>query len=195
MPAGVALVTTSGGRATVTSWPPTGALAVGAESVPGVPAAAALWEMVNVVPAIDSVALRAAPLLAATVAVTVPEPLPVAPAVMVTKVALLVAVHVQPVPAVTGTVAVPPAAPNVDALIEPAVIVHDGVVGVSSFEHADAAISSNTAVRRRQDFIMPPSITEIRGHPAERAAGNCRDPMPGCDAHDRGSQREECRGR
>src|SRR5262249_15253829 len=129
VPVVVALVTTSGGRVTVTCCPPTGEVAVGADNVPGVDAAAALWDTLNVDPAIVSVAVRAAPVLAATVKFAVPLPLPDAPDVNVTKVALLVAVHAHPVPAVTGTDPVPPAAPKFDALIAPAVVVQDGVVG------------------------------------------------------------------
>jgi hypothetical protein len=154
------LLTVSGGRATVTPWPPIGEVATGADRLPGVPAAAALWEIVNVVPAIDSVAVRAAPVLAATVKLAVPLPLPDAPAEIVTNVALLVAVHAQPLPAVIGTDPVPPAAPNVDALIAPAVTVHAvvGAVGVSSFEHPEAAMRSITAARRRREVIMTRSI-------------------------------------
>jgi hypothetical protein len=120
---------------------------------------AALWEIVNVVPAIVSVAVRAAPVLVATVKVTVP--LPDAPADTVTNVALLVADQVQPLPAVIGTDPVPPAAPNVDALIAPTVTVHDGVVGVVGvllFEHPDATMRSITVASRRREVIMPRSI-------------------------------------
>jgi hypothetical protein len=54
--------------------------------------------------------------------------LPVAPEEIVMKVALVVAVHAHPVGAVTGTDPVPPAAPNVVAVMVPAVTVHVGVV-------------------------------------------------------------------
>ena len=170
------MLTTSGGRVVVTGCPPTGEFAVGADSVPGVETAAALWAIVKVVPAMVSVAVRAAPVLAATVMVAVPLPLPDPPAEIVTNVALLVAVHVHPVPAVTATDAVPPAAPNVDALIAPAVIVHDGVVGVagvSSFEHAEAATRNITAVSRRREVIMTRAYTEI---PADWESGNQKEP-------------------
>jgi hypothetical protein len=155
-------LTTSGGRFTVICCPPTGDAALGADKEPGVGAVAALCEIVNDVPAIVSVAVRAAPVLAAIVKVTVPLPLPDAPAVIAANVALLVAVQVQPVPAVTATVALPPAAPNVDALMAPAVTVHDvggvGVVGVSSFEHPYAAMRSIIAASSRREVIMAPSI-------------------------------------
>ena len=122
----------------------------------------------KVVPAIVSVAVRAAPLLDATVKLAVPLPLPDAPPEIVTNVALLVAVHAHPVPAVTGTDPVPPAAPNVEALIAPAVTVHDGVVGVvgvSFFEHPNAAMRSITAVNRRREVIMCPSIHRVSHRP------------------------------
>ena len=48
--------------------------------------------------------MRAAPVLAATLNETDPFPVPLAPAVMVIHEALLAAVHVHPLPAVTLTV-------------------------------------------------------------------------------------------
>ena len=54
--------------------------------------------------------VRAAPVLAAALKVTVPLPVPAAPAVIVTQAALLVAVHAQPARDVTPVVPVPPAA-------------------------------------------------------------------------------------
>lgn len=59
---------------------------------------------VNVWPATVIVPVRAAPVFAATLKVTLPLPLPVAPAVIAIHEALLVAVHPQPLPAVTATV-------------------------------------------------------------------------------------------
>ena len=81
-----------------------------------------------VVPPTVSAPLRAAPPFAATVKATVPLPLPVAPDEIVMNVALLVAVHAHPVGAVTGTDPVPPAAPNVVAVMVPAVTAQDVVV-------------------------------------------------------------------
>ena len=81
-----------------------------------------------VVPPMLSVPLRAAPEFAATVNATVPLPLPVAPDEIVMNVALLVAVHAHPVAAVTDTDPVPPAAPNVDALMVPVVMVQEVLV-------------------------------------------------------------------
>ena len=59
-----------------------------------------------------SVPVRALPVLAATLKVTLPLPEPVVPAVMVIHAALLAAVHPQPAPAdtATETPVVPPAA-------------------------------------------------------------------------------------
>ena len=114
-------------------------------------------------PATASVAVRAAPALAATAKLIVPFPVPDAPAEMVTNAALLVAVHAQPVPAVTGTDPVPPAAPNVDALIAPATTVQEGAVvaaGVSSFEQPNAAISRITAGNSRREVVMRGAYTE-----------------------------------
>jgi hypothetical protein len=70
----------------------------------------------NVCPPIVIVALRDdAFVLAGALNVTVPLPLPVVPAVTVSHVALLVAVHPQPLPAVTLTEPAPPVA-TTDAL-------------------------------------------------------------------------------
>jgi hypothetical protein len=69
-------------------------------------AAPAACVTVNIWPAIVKVPFRAAPVLAATLYATVPLPVPVAPEVMVSHDALLVAVHAQPDPLVTVTVPV-----------------------------------------------------------------------------------------
>jgi hypothetical protein len=61
-------------------------------------------------PPICMVAERAAPLLAAAVNATVPEPSPLAPPVIVIHDAVVVAVHVQPLPEVTAIVPLPPLA-------------------------------------------------------------------------------------
>jgi hypothetical protein len=55
--------------------------------------------------------------LAAAKKVTVPEPLPL-PAVMVSQLALLIALHVQLLPAVTPTAPLPPAAASVTVLVD-----------------------------------------------------------------------------
>jgi hypothetical protein len=70
--------------------------------------AAAAWVTVNVWPATVSVPVRAVPVFAATFAATAPLPLPLAPAAIETKGALLVAVQPQAPAADTETVAVPP---------------------------------------------------------------------------------------
>ena len=59
-------------------------------------------------PAIVSVPLRAAPVLAAALNCTDPLPLPLAPDVMVSHVALLAAVHPHPLLVVTLTGPLPP---------------------------------------------------------------------------------------
>ena len=63
----------------------------------------AAWETVNVLPAINSMPLRAAPVLAATAKDTEPSPLPVRPLEIVIHGTSEVAVHAQPDPAVTDT--------------------------------------------------------------------------------------------
>lgn len=75
-------------------------------------AAAAAWLTVKVRPAMVSVPVRAAPLFAATVKPTDPFPEPLAPEVMLSHAAWLVALQVQlPPDAVTVTgVPLPPAA-------------------------------------------------------------------------------------
>ncbi len=65
---------------------------------------------VNGVPAIVTVALRAAPVFGLTEKPTVPLPVPLAPLVIEIQGASLVAVHAQPAPAVTVTLPVPPPA-------------------------------------------------------------------------------------
>jgi hypothetical protein len=65
---------------------------------------------VNVCPPIVSVPVRDDPLLAAIVKLTVPLPLPVGPAVIVSQLTPGAAVHAQPLPAVTVTDPVPPLA-------------------------------------------------------------------------------------
>jgi len=111
-----------------------------------------------VVPEIVSVALRAAPVFGATVNATVPLPLPDAPDEIATKVALLAAVHVHPVAAVTGTDPVPPAAPNAEAVMAPAETVQDGAVvfGVVLllFEHATTRRRTIAVNRRRSGSSM-----------------------------------------
>ena len=73
-------------------------------------AAAAVCVTVNAWPAIVRVPERGPPGLAATLNVTGPSPLPLAPEVTVTHAGPLPAVQAQPLPADTATVPVPPAA-------------------------------------------------------------------------------------
>jgi hypothetical protein len=70
------------------------------------------WLTVNGCPAIVSVPVRAGPESAAAVNVTVPFPLPLAPAVIVSQLSAVAAVQVHPAAVVTVTgVPAPPAAP------------------------------------------------------------------------------------
>jgi hypothetical protein len=71
---------------------------------------AAAWFTVNVWPAMVMVPLRALAVFAAALNVTLPSPLPPAPAVIEIHEALLLAVHEHPLPADTPTVPVPPPA-------------------------------------------------------------------------------------
>ena len=73
----------------------------------------AAWVTVKVLPPTVKVPVRAdVPVLAATLYVTEPLPLPDAPAVIVIHAALLTAVHPQPVPALTETTPVKPIDPT-----------------------------------------------------------------------------------
>src|SRR2546422_699086 len=97
-------------------------------TVPVPPAASKVWlvgaievtqtpeascDTVTVAPATVNVPVRGMPVLAATVAVTLPLPVPFAPLVIVMKLALLMAVQVQPAFALTGVVSEPPPASTV----------------------------------------------------------------------------------
>lgn len=68
------------------------------------------WTTVTVWPPTVRDPVRAGPDVAATAKVTVPEPFPLAPPVIVIHGALLVAVHAQPLAVFTPTVPVPPPA-------------------------------------------------------------------------------------
>ena len=70
------------------------------------------WLMVTVRPAIVTDADRSPPLLAATVSVTAPGPLPVAPDVTVTHDSPALDVHAQPASVSTAILVVPPDAPT-----------------------------------------------------------------------------------
>lgn len=71
---------------------------------------AAAWLTVNVCPAIVTVPLRAAPVVAATLSPTVPAPVPAPPAVTVIHGAFDADVQLHPSPADTDTEADPPLA-------------------------------------------------------------------------------------
>jgi hypothetical protein len=84
----------------------------------------AAWFTVNVRPPIVTVPVRAAPALADTFNITVPFPLPLAPDVIDSHGALLIAVHAQPAVVVTATlIPVAPAA-GADWLVGVMLIVH-----------------------------------------------------------------------
>jgi hypothetical protein len=103
--------------------------------------------IVTVVPATVNVPVRLAPVLAATVKDTVPLAVPVDPAVIVMKAALLTDVHAHEVAAVTVAAPVPPSGGNVEGLgwateNEQVVV---GFAGVSS-EHAPAARAASSII-------------------------------------------------
>jgi hypothetical protein len=90
---------------------------------------------VNVAPAIVRVPVRLVePALAATVNVTVPEPVPAAPVLTVIHAALLTAVQVHPVPAVTVLLPLPPAA-TIDCDVGEMVGAH-GALNANVFDRA-----------------------------------------------------------
>ena len=90
-------------------------------------------DTVNACPATVTVPVRGDDeLFASTLNATVPLPVPDAPAVTVTHVTLLVAVHSQPVSAVTATEPVPPAEGT------------DWLVGVIAYVHGTDASASTT---------------------------------------------------
>jgi len=101
--------------------------------------------IVTVWPATVSVPVReVVPVFAATLYVTVPLPVPLAPAVTVIQDALLVAVHAQPAVAVTVTVADPPLAA--------------GLADVGDAEYAQGAVNANVL-----DWalgVLPPGPTD-----------------------------------
>src|SRR5436189_4288166 len=119
-------------------------------------------------PAIVSVLVRSAPVLTATVNAAVPLPVPL-PVVKATNAALLVAVQLQPVPAVTvmGAEPVPPSGPKMvvgcTTLNE-----HEGavVVVLSFLLQADAnsetpsVRTSGREKRRSKTMAAPPSTVE-----------------------------------
>jgi len=101
---------------------------------------AAAWVTVNVCPAMLSVPVReVVAVFAPTLYATEPEPLPLAPEVIVIHAALLAAVHVQPVAAVTVTL--PVAAADVVRLEEVGAMLGAHVrLNANVFERALAAV-------------------------------------------------------
>ena len=107
-----------------------------------------------------NVPVRATPVLAAMEKFTLPAPLPLAPDVIVSHVALLDALHEHPLPADTATgVPVPPAAPI------------DCDVGLIEYEHAVAAWLTVK--------VWPPIVAvPVRAVPVLAAAFNVTVPLP-----------------
>ena len=103
---------------------------------------------VKVWPAIVTVPVRCAVAeFAAMVMLTVPLPVPLAPAVIVTKlVALLTAVHVHPDVVVTFTVPVPPAAVNCCPGGVMPKLHGDPIVKVNEFEAPPPGVGLNTLI-------------------------------------------------
>jgi len=166
LPVAAELLTTSVGRSS-TSWPPLGDRGVGAASVAGGVTTAARCVTVIEEPAIVSVLVRSAPVLTATVNAAVPLPVPL-PVVNVMNDALLVAVQLQLLPAVTviGAEPVPPSGPNVVVGCT-TLNAHDGVVvGDSFLLHADAnndaaiAMTDNRKKCRSHTMPTPPVTME-----------------------------------
>jgi hypothetical protein len=150
----VELLTTSVGRAVVTVTPPTGELALGADSVTdvggGCVPVAPRCVIITVDPAIVIVPVRSlVAVFAATVNCTVPFPVPLAPWVMVMNVEPLAAVHEHVDAVVTATVPVPPSGGNAATLGCPTVNVHvvEGFVGVLSSPHAPASDAATSPTR------------------------------------------------
>ena len=113
-------------------------------------------------PPIEMLADRAAPVFAATLYATDPLPLPDAPELIVRKLALLTAVHAQPVAAVTGIVPVVAAALR-PVVTEPTVIAHAAADGaaVELFEHAAAASATAADARKassRRGYLIRPAF-------------------------------------
>src|SRR5215218_6279865 len=121
--------------------------------------AAAACDTLTVWPATVTVPLRAAPVLAAAVKVTVPEPLPEV-ALGVSHASLLLTVHAPHVlPAVTVTPALPPVSPNAR------------VVGLAVMTHAAATWLTLT--------VCPATVTvPLRAAPVLGVAVNVTAPEP-----------------
>ena len=108
-----------------------------------------------------SVPVRAPPVLAATLSVTIPSPLPAAPPVMVIHGTALVAVHAHPSVDVTSIVREPPAA-DVD-------------VAVGSIEE----VQSGAAALWLRATPSPSIVIEpLRAAPPLRATRNATLPLP-----------------
>ena len=104
----------------------------------------------RVVPATVNVPVRLAPVFAATVKDTLPFAVPVDPAVIVMKLALLTAVHAHELAAVTADAPVPPSGGNVEGVgcvteKEQAVVGFDGVSSEQALAARAASSSAGTS--------------------------------------------------
>jgi hypothetical protein len=92
----------------------------------------------------------AAPSYDAAVNATVPSPEPAAPASIEIQVAAVVAAQRQPAGALTVAVDAPPAAPNVDIVVETEKVqAGDAGSGGRSSAHADRLVAKEIAARMR----------------------------------------------
>jgi hypothetical protein len=117
-----------------------------------------LWVTVKVLPPMVNVPVRCGPVFAATENCVTPSPLPLAPEVMVIHVALLAAVHAQPVAVVTLTEPDPPLA---GTLCE---------VGLRVNEQPELCVTVN---------VWPAMVNvPVRCGPVLAATENCVEPLP-----------------
>ena len=116
-------------------------------------------DTVKVRPAIVNVPVRpVVAVLAATLKFTVPLPDPLAPDVTVIQVALLTAVHPQPVPAVTFVLPVPPAATAFIELEDRAKL--HTAVNENVFESALGVLPPGPTAATSETYVVP-----MTGHP------------------------------
>ena len=114
----------------------------------------------SVVPATVNVPVRLAPVFAATVKDTLPFAVPVDPAVIVMKAALLTAVHAHELAAVTADAPVPPSGGNVEGVACATEKEQVGVDGVSSEQALAArAASSSTGASFLENVMRQDTST------------------------------------
>jgi hypothetical protein len=152
------------------------------------------WLTVKVRPAIVSVPDRAGPLVAATLNATLPDPLPLAPELIVIHGTLLAAVQGQPAPAVTETVPPPPdaatfwvsgAMANVQPCDCTIVTARPAIVAVPV--RAGPLVAAMDTVTDPDPLPLPPAVIVIHAslveavhaHPAALVTDTVRVPPPG----------------